>query len=235
MCPLLVDFTIRTQTANTAGTNTILLPQMDQDTSASTALDFCWNNPRIRFNDWSTQTTNGTTDVNFAYQGTFDQLTTDINTATTNDLTYQVPTGNNFRWNLTGNFALSGLGKLKHALNQIFEKVPKDLIKSEEDKLLVKAKEKSEKLLKEWLSPAEYESLKNKGEIELPSKFEEDVIFIVKKDPNTMVDVKKKGQYSHKLCAVAEDFDYPVGDQLLSKIALLKTNEKQFKEVAIKH
>ena len=61
------------------------------------------------------------------------------------------------------------------------------------------------------------------------------MIFIIKKDPNQMVDVRKKGQYSHKLCAVAEDFDYPVGDQLLSKIALLKTNEKQFKEVAIKH
>ena len=51
---------------------------------------------------------------------------------------------------------------------QIFEKVPKDLIKTKEDKQLVKAKEKSEKLLKEWLSPAEYESLKKKGEIELP-------------------------------------------------------------------
>lgn len=137
------------------------------------------------------------------------------------------------RWNLS--FGFSEVGKLKNALMKIFEKVPKDLIKTKEDKQLVKAKEKSEKLLRDWLSPAEYEGLKNKGEIEIPSQEDEDVIFIVKRDPNQMVDIKKKGIYSHKLCAVAEDLDYPVGDQLLSKIALIKTNEKQFKEIAIRH
>lgn len=126
-------------------------------------------------------------------------------------------------------------GSLKNALMQIFEKVPKDLIKGEEDAKLVKAKARSEKLLKQWLSPAEYKGLQMQGEIEIPSKMEEDVIFIIKKDPNAMVEVKKKGQFSHRLCAVAEDLDFPVGDQLLSKVALIKTDEKSFREIAIRH
>ena len=50
-----------------------------------------------------------------------------------------------------------------------------------------------------------------------------------------MVDVKKNGKYSHKICAVAKDMEMPVGDQLLSKVLLLKTDEKAFREVAIRH
>ena len=135
----------------------------------------------------------------------------------------------------TFNTGFSEIGKLKHALMQIFKKVPTDLIKSDEDKKLVKAKEKSEKLLKDWLSPMEYQGLIDKGELEIPSEDDEDIIFIIKKDPNSMVDVKKKGEYQHKLCLVAEDMDYPVGDQLLSKLMMLKTDQKKFKELAIKH
>jgi len=129
----------------------------------------------------------------------------------------------------------TGLGELKHALMQIFKKVPEKLIKTEDDKKLVKAKEKSEKLLKDWLSPKEYQGFVENGEIVIPSEDDEEVIFIIKKDPNEMVDVKKKGEYQHKLCLVAEDMEYPVGDQLLSKLMMLKTDQKKFKELAIKH
>jgi len=132
------------------------------------------------------------------------------------------------------NFGGGVLG-LKHALMQIFKQVPKDLIKSDDDKKLVIAKEKSEKLLKSWLSPKEYQGLLNKGQLEIPSVIDEDTIFIIKRDPNEMVQVKKKGEYSHRLCAIAEDLEMPVGDQLLSKLLLLKTDEQRFKEIAIKH
>jgi len=50
-----------------------------------------------------------------------------------------------------GNIAFSGIGQLKNALMNIFQKVPKKLIKTKEDKQMVIAKEKSEKLLKDWL------------------------------------------------------------------------------------
>jgi len=132
---------------------------------------------------------------------------------------------------------LSKKGKIKQALMQIFKEPGKEILKEmdNDDKKLLEAKRKSEKLLKSWLTKAEYDALVGKGEIEIPSNEEEDVIFIVKKDPNEMVDVKKQGKFSHKLCAVPEDLDFPVGDQLLSKIVLIKTDEKKFKKIAIKH
>jgi len=120
---------------------------------------------------------------------------------------------------------------------QIFEEPTKEIKKqmSKKDKILLRAKRKSEKLLQQWLSKKEYDSLKLHGEFEIQSKIDDEVIFIVKKDPNDMVDVKRNGKYSHKLCAVSEDLEMPVGDQLLSKVLLLKTDEKKFREVAIKH
>lgn len=120
---------------------------------------------------------------------------------------------------------------------QIFEEPSKEVKKemTKKDRILFKAKRKSEKLLKSMLSKKEYNSLKLHGELEIPSKMDNEVIFIVKKDPNHMVDVKKNGKYSHKLCAVSEDLEMPVGDQLLSKLLLLKTDEKKFKEIAIRH
>ncbi len=158
--------------------------------------------------------------------------TLDFNTTGTTTTTGAITLSNDQTIAWSG---LSEIGKLKNALMQIFQKVPKDLITNEADAKLVKAKAKSEKLLKEWLSPAEYQGLVNNGEIEIPSKFDDDVIFIVKKDPNEMVQVKKNGQNLHKLCMVVEDMEFPVGDQLLSKVALIKTDEKSFKEIAIRH
>ena len=100
---------------------------------------------------------------------------------------------------------------------------------------IITAKRKSEKLLKRMLSAKEYNSLKKHGELEIPSQMDKEVIFIVKKDPNEMVEVKKNEKYSHKLCAVSEDLEMPVGDQLLSKVLLIKTDEKKFRKVAIRH
>jgi len=206
------------------------------DTSATatsavtdTVLDFAWNNPDTTFLNAEISVTagtdNSTTHRRFHFNGTSQQLQnafTDWSTA-------------------TGTIAFTGgfgrLGKVRHALMQIFEEPSKEIKKqmSKKEKILLYAKRKSEKLLQQMLSKKEYDSLKLHGELEIPSSMEEEVIFIVKKDPNAMVDVKKNGKYSHKICAVAEDLEMPVGDQLLSKILLLKTDEKSFREVAIKH
>lgn len=178
----------------------------------------------------STNTTGGQwLDFNFPYPSQSETTATFDFQETATGTSWANPS-----WTVSAS-SFSGAGKLKNALMKIFEKVPKDLIKTKEDRRLVRAKEKSEKLLKEWMTPAEYKALKEKGEVEVPSMEDDDVIFIVKRDPNEMVDVKKNGKKTHKLCAVAEDMDYPVGDQLLSKIALIKTDEKRFKRTAIKH
>jgi len=215
-------FQFRTNTADTTGTSAGLNYETWTGTAAGmiNAGDRIVTNQDLQIEPFHNTDTTAGTFATQRYRFQTSPSTADFRISSTD------------RFNFSGGF--SDYGSLKNALMQIFKKVPKDLAKSADDKLLVKAKEKSEKLLKSWLSPKEYQGLMNKGSIEIPSK-ELDVIFIVKKDPNEMVDVIKRGSYSHKLCLVADNIDMPVGDQLLSKIALLKTNEKQFKEIAIRH
>jgi len=162
-----------------------------------------------------------------------------------NNLQAQLNQESNYIWsggNSTANWTVTtGLtyqkSKILDALTTLFKHIPKELRKdmTDDEKLMEKAKLKSEKLLRSWLSAKEYEGLKINGEIEIPSEFDDETIFIVKRNPDEMVEVKKKGQRSHKLCVVAEDKSFPVGDQLLSKIMLIKTNEKAFKELAVKY
>lgn len=207
--------------------NTFIQDIQADTTTAGTALDFAWNDAQCNFTAGTSaiglldiQTTAGT-NTWFSFDGTKDQLRQRIVTwTTTANIT-------------TGDLQLQPLDKKKSALMEIFKKVPDNIIKemSEYEKKLVKAKEKSEKLLKDILSPKEYFGLVTKGEIEIPSK-EEDIIFIVKKNPEEMIEVKKNGKYDHKLCIVASDPDMPVGDKLLSKILMVKTDEKQLRKVA---
>jgi len=208
--------------------------RFDTTANATTGavLDFAWNNPDTTFLNAEVRVTagadNSTAHRRFHFNGTSDQLQNAFTTWTTDTLA----TG---RISFEGGFGR--LGKVRHALMQIFEE-PTNEIKKEmtkKDKILFRAKRKSEKLLRQMLSAKEYNSLKLHGEIQIPSTMEDEVIFIVKKDPNAMVDVKKNGKYSHKICAVSKDMEMPVGDQLLSKVLLLKTDEKSFREVAIRH
>ena len=224
---------------NSGGTTTAFNGHVRFNTSSSatnttgTVLDFAWNNPDTTFLNAEVRVTAGTDNSTahrrFHFNGTSQQLQNAFTTWTTDTLA-------------TGRITFGGvgfgrLGKIRHALMQIFEEPSKEIKKemTKKDKILLRAKRKSEKLLRQMLSKKEYDSLKLHGELEIPSSMEEEVIFIVKKDPNAMVDVKKKGKYSHKICAVAEDMEMPVGDQLLSKVLLLKTDEKAFREVAIRH
>jgi len=203
--------------------------QLDTTGTANTVLDFAWNNPNTTFRNTelrisSSTVTTGTT-ARFYFNGNRQQLQNEF---TTWD---NIST----RFTFNGSFSLGG--KVRNALMKIFEEPSKEIKKqmSKREKKLLVAKRKSEKLLKQFLSKKEYDSLKLHGELAIPSKMDSEVIFIVKKDPNQMVDVKKKDIYSHKLCAVAEDLEMPVGDQLLSKVMLIKTDEKKFREVAIRY
>jgi len=199
------------------------------NTTNATVLDFAWNNPNTTFRNVELRVTsavdNSAANTRFHFNGSRQQLYNqfEVWTTTTNAFTFE------------GRFSLGG--KVRNALMKIFEEPSKEIKKemSKKEKRLLIAKRKSEKLLKQFLSKKEYDSLKLHGELAIPSKMDSEVIFIVKKDPNQMVDVKKKDIYSHKLCAVAEDLEMPVGDQLLSKVMLIKTDEKKFREVAIRH
>jgi len=214
-------------TTNDVSTGTFQFNTVGATTTNETILDFAWNNPNTSFLNAELRVTSATDNSaassRFHFNGSRQQLQNEFTTWTTGAFTFE------------GRFSLGG--KVRNALMKIFEEPTKEIKKlmSKKEKRLLTAKRKSEKLLKQFLSKKEYDSLKLHGELEIPSKMDNEVIFIVKKDPNQMVDVKKKDIYSHKLCAVAEDLEMPVGDQLLSKVMLIKTDEKKFREVAIRH
>ena len=96
-----------------------------------------------------------------------------------------------------------------------------------------KAEKKSWELVKEWLSPEEFAELTSKGQMEIQSKEDLETIYIVKKDPLATVQEIKKGNKIKSMCLISKETGLPTGDSLLSKIMLLKTDEKQFKEIAV--
>jgi len=105
-------------------------------------------------------------------------------------------------------------------------------ITKEEQEKLDKANKKSMELLKEWLSEAEYNYLMERGELEIPSQIHDDEIYIIKKAAYEKVIKKKAGKTVSKHCLITKGH-FPDGDVLLTKILLLKTNEKEFLEKAI--
>lgn len=97
-----------------------------------------------------------------------------------------------------------------------------------ERKDMIKAQETSLRLLKKWLTVEEWKQIRDNGEMAIPSKRDANTIYIVKKDVKQMVEVFKDKKYQHKLCLHLKDHQLPVGDQLLAKIILLKTDEERF-------
>lgn len=102
---------------------------------------------------------------------------------------------------------------------------------SSEEIQFIKACKKSNKLLKEWLSEDEYRWLMYEGSLEIVHKQE---TYIIKKESHSMVEVKHVNNKSSLYCMIPKDSRTPSGDELLSKILMIKTNPKKFKEIAIK-
>ena len=102
-------------------------------------------------------------------------------------------------------------------------------------KQIDKANKKSFELLKEWLSETEYNSLMEEGNIELPSQYEKDTIYIVDKNPMKRIGVKKEGKVVQKSFCIHAPHSYADGDLLLANIMLLKTDEKEFLKIANVH
>ena len=93
------------------------------------------------------------------------------------------------------------------------------------------AKRKSMKLLERWLEVDEFNKLMKRGELEI---FAEDAVYIVKKNPTATVTKKTKDGKESQFCIITEEMGWAVGDVLLSKILLLKTDPKRFEKVAIR-
>lgn len=110
----------------------------------------------------------------------------------------------------------------------IWEKAPTQ-------KQIDRAHKRSLKLLKQWLSPEEYNYLMEEGQLELPSQYEKDTIYIVDKNPMKRIGIKKEGKIVEKSLCIHPSHSYADGDVLLSNILLLKTDEKKFLEIANVH
>lgn len=91
------------------------------------------------------------------------------------------------------------------------------------------AERKSTKLLKSWLEPHEFNELMKRGELEI---FTEDAVYVVKKNPHSMVEKKTKKGKKSEFCLITKEMGYASGDVLLTKIIMLKTNPKQFESIA---
>jgi len=96
------------------------------------------------------------------------------------------------------------------------------------------ATDRSMRLVKEWLSEAEWNYLQENDEIEFPSQYEKDIIYIVKKSKFAKVEVVKNEKTLYNLCIHPEQ-ELPVGDMMLANIMLLKTDERKFLATANKH
>jgi len=115
--------------------------------------------------------------------------------------------------------------RAKHKINKVLK-----LNRSPEEILREHAERKSKQLLKQWLSEKEYNDLMQLGEMEI---YNDDEIYIVRKSPGATVTVKKNGKQD-EFCLITEKLGYAMGDILLTKIMMLKTDPEHFKKVAIK-
>jgi hypothetical protein len=97
-----------------------------------------------------------------------------------------------------------------------------------------RAEKKSWQLVREWLSEEEFAELMSKGEMEVQSKEDRETIYIIKRDPLARVLVKKNDKVIEQRCLIPKEYDCPSGDGFLSKLMLLKTDEKKFMQIAVR-
>lgn len=97
-----------------------------------------------------------------------------------------------------------------------------------------KAEKKSWDLVKQWITPEEFAALTSKGEMEVQSKQDKDTIYIIKRNPNAVIEEKLYGKRQNSYCLVPKESGLASGDGFLSKLLLLQNNENKFKEIAVK-
>ena len=94
---------------------------------------------------------------------------------------------------------------------------------------------RSVQLIKDALTPEEFEELTKENKVTIKSKLYKNREYVVHVDPEQRVDVLEKGKKKKELCGIvlsSETDEYGRrfvdGDRLLSKIITLKTNEKHY-------
>ncbi|NOJ30326.1 MAG: hypothetical protein DA328_09195 [Nitrososphaeraceae archaeon] len=114
----------------------------------------------------------------------------------------------------------------------IKEKLEKQRIALEKMEMIAKANTRADELLQKWLSQDEYQSLKENNELELPSQYENDTVYIVKKRFSEKVIKRVNKVDKEALCVMPLDENFVNDDSLLAKILFIKTDEKGFLQMA---
>ena len=124
------------------------------------------------------------------------------------------------------------------------EEAHKELRRQQKEQERILAQEgvrkKADELLQKWLSPDEYNSLKMYDKLDIPSPTNPNILYEVKKDVGKKVVKKIREKIGsiyifkriEELCIMPLESDYVNDDNLLAKILLLKTDEKEFLEIA---
>ncbi len=89
----------------------------------------------------------------------------------------------------------------------------------------------AERLLKEVLTPAEYDGLMKDGHVRIQSPNDPEVIYLVKRVPSERIEVHRKGKLAEKLCIYFKT-ELPDDDITLTKIMMLKQNEGELLKIA---
>ncbi len=144
------------------------------------------------------------------------------------------------------------------SLHEIFMKYPKELIEEvyQKRKEMIEAQEhliehaettskippltveqlhaisvNAERLLREVLTPAEYDGLIKDGHVRIPSQQDPEVIYLVKRIPSERIEVHRNGKLAEKLCIYFKT-ELPDDDLTLTKIMMLKQNEAELLKIA---
>ena len=98
-----------------------------------------------------------------------------------------------------------------------------------------KAKQKSEWLLRQWLTNDEWKEFRTVGEIKVQDILNPATCYIIKKDPNAFVDVIVDGEKKFEWCVVAlgHGLGLPIGDQLLTKVLGFKLDQEHIKKIKV--
>ena len=126
-------------------------------------------------------------------------------------------------------FLLKKYKKTHSLLSRILWRLQINL--SAEDKQLWRAHKNSEKLLRQWLSEDEFRWLVHQGELTI--KHDDETYIIHKRSTANVIHIDKNNHKS-KYCLIAKSPDAPIGDELLAKILMIKTEPERFKKIAIK-
>ncbi len=111
----------------------------------------------------------------------------------------------------------------------------KEILNAVNDVKVLKKNKRAADLVKEWINDEEWKELTTEHKVTIQSKLDKRRTFVVHEDPYAKVEVYERGVLSnskpkltHTLCGITANSNFADGDQVLSKIIAIKTDESGY-------